>query len=504
MVEIMVVITIMLILIISASQIFQLTFRELNDSEKNSRAIFLAQDAVEAAKNLRDRSWDQIETFAENRSYHPEIQNEEWVFVEGSETIDSQFIRDVFFLPVFRNEEGEIVEQGGTRDPVMRKVEAMIRWPASPPNHEQRLVSYLSNIGFSDQFIRTYHQTNRNDFILGTQSNLDLDRYPGNIRLDYNLFMSENFESYRAGADPLHWTDTEANFSLRAKDSLFKTTSLSTINFGTTSGDSNIHSHYTADGSSEWKNVEVSGRMMVTNSLGKIGITFGSKYPTEDKYYLLGNTDSDSTLIISARGTSITPQGINDRDTDVALQSNRWIRFRIQMKDVSDQTLIVAKVWEDGTSEPESWQVDCFDNTIGRSTKGRIGVWTSGQGNKWVDDIQVRNLDAFQNSGIFESNPFHGEGPSAFDQLIWNADLPPQTSISVTVKTAESKEALSSAPYLGPTGVSGYEPNGTRLKMNSAHEGDQWLQYRLQFLTNDQGQSPSFQDLMIFFAPMNP
>ncbi|MCD4798729.1 MAG: immunoglobulin domain-containing protein, partial [Methanosarcinales archaeon] len=101
--------------------------------------------------------------------------------------------------------------------------------------------------------------------------------------VDIYTAMSENFEDYPAGADPVDWLDTAANNSMLEDDSLFKVFDLSGNKvFGTTSTLANIHSHYMGAGIDTLSSYEYTGRMRMTSAGSGIGVTFFSEYPQAD------------------------------------------------------------------------------------------------------------------------------------------------------------------------------------------------------------------------------
>ena len=195
----------------------------------------------------------------------------------------------------------------------------------------------------------------------------------------------EDFEGYGAGDDPDDWLDTEAGNSMVEDDSLFKVFELSGEKvFGTTSTQTNIHSHYVGPGSDAFTSYKYTGRMMITAANGGIGVTFLSQYPTWDAYYRLRRHGSTS-FHIAPHGTSVA----GDTDTGVVPSSNVWYRFRIEVVDTGTRTEIRARVWQDGTAEPLDWQVDAIDENPTRLTAGTIGLWSHTSGSKYWDDLAV-------------------------------------------------------------------------------------------------------------------
>ncbi len=234
----------------------------------------------------------------------------------------------------------------------------------------------------------------------------------------------ENFNAYSPGDDPLNWQDTTVSYGLGINDANFKIfQDLGDTVFGTDLTLANIHSHYSTAESPTWTNYEFSGRIKFTNPWGSIGVTFFSDYPNSMNYYRLYRNNF-TNYHITTRGTSLTG-GTNDSGVDA--QENLWYRYRIQVEDTGTQTNIRGRVWQEGTSEPETWPIDCYDDSVTRLTSGTIGLYSLSNASKYWDDLEVRSLNAsnlappllVQTS--FESNQgFTGYSPGADPNLITN------------------------------------------------------------------------------------
>lgn len=504
MVELVVVMSIIGVFFVGVSGILIDSLHNLTKIEARSRAYFFAQDAIEAAKNIRDRNWDEIENLEIGTVYHPLRSGDEWTLVAGAETI-SNYTRGLVLADVLRDSEGNIVMEGGTADPLMRQVKVTVTWPDQ--DQEVVLANYLTHWQYSYNFVHYITQTNKSDFERSiVQNNVDVSSSPGNVLLARPELYYEDFETYGNNADPTSWVDTKKDFSLVEDQSLFKTKNDgdNSMIFGTVSEDSNIHSHYNGTGASNWKNYEVKGRMMFTNAnQGGMGITFTSLYPTQDKYFYLTSeyTISSSTYFgIGSRNTSLTAEGVDDRSTDVAAEAGVWYFFRIQVKDVSNQSLIVAKVWKDIENEPSSWQIDCFSEESSRPITGTVGFWTEGRGEKYFDNIEVRDLTSYLTAGEMESAHFDTGAESIFGEIFWTQDNPTDTDLKLQLRSADSEAALSSAIWQGPTGTTDYYQSALGQEViNAVHRYDRWIQYKAYLASDNPQITPSLQEISISY-----
>lgn len=368
------------------------------------------------------------------------------------------------------------------------------------------LANYLTHWQYSYNFVHYITQTNQSDFERSIfQDNIDTASSPGNVLLARTLMHLEDFETYGGGADPTDWVDTEANFSLTENQNLFKTDDRGedSMVFGTTSTSNHIHSHYNGAGALNWESYEVKGKMMFTDDRGGMGITFTSRYPSADKYFYLHSeyeVEHDDYFGIGSRNTSLTAEGVDDRNTEVLAEEGVWYWFRIRVREVSDQSLIVAKVWKDTEDEPLSWQIDCFSEEASRPVTGTIGFWTEGNGEKYFDNIEVRDLTSYFASGTLESAHFDTGAESVFGELFWVVDNPEDTAVKFQLRSAKTEAALGSATWYGPASESDYYESALGQEVvNSVHRYDRWIQYKAYLSTDDLTVSPSFQEISISY-----
>lgn len=209
----------------------------------------------------------------------------------------------------------------------------------------------------------------------------------------------EDFQSYVAHEDPEGWFDTAAANSLEEGPALFETFEFGDGNvaFGSSSTLADIHSHYVGQASFQWSAYEYSGRMHVDDPNGGIGVTLYSGYPALDGYYQLRG-HGDSTFSITSRGSSgmICAGGA---DTGVIVREDAWYWFRFQAFDVATGIRLRARVWHDADQEPSAWQVDCVDESATAFVSGAPGVWSTGSGSKYWDDLEVRLMLADPDEG---------------------------------------------------------------------------------------------------------
>ncbi|MCA8962985.1 MAG: Ig-like domain-containing protein, partial [Planctomycetes bacterium] len=186
------------------------------------------------------------------------------------------------------------------------------------------------------------------------------------------------------------WLDTAPDNGLQTDDSLFLVGRVGDeLCLSTTSGATNIHSHFSTDQSSSWSDYTVTGRLRVEDVNGGAGITVLSDYPQSDRYYRLRRY-GDGPFTLSPHGTSITS---GTTDSGVVPTPGVWYDFEVQVVDDGSATVVRAKVWLSGTQEPSDFQIDCLDESATRLTQGTIGLWTMGPGAKKFVDVRMNGQE---------------------------------------------------------------------------------------------------------------
>ncbi|MEM7260564.1 MAG: hypothetical protein AAF488_01145, partial [Planctomycetota bacterium] len=182
------------------------------------------------------------------------------------------------------------------------------------------------------------------------------------------------------------WADTAAGNSLDLDESLFRVGRYSAgLVLRTDSTDVNIHSHFVGTDSDEWMLTQYTGRLLIDEQDGGIGVTFASGYPEESRYYRLRRY-AGTDFHLTARGAG-TLQG--STETGVVPAADVWYRFRVVFSDNGTRTRIQARVWEHGEAEPWRWSIDAFDDSADRLVEGTVGAWSMGPGPKFWRELAV-------------------------------------------------------------------------------------------------------------------
>jgi len=219
---------------------------------------------------------------------------------------------------------------------------------------------------------------------------------------------SDEFQSYGSPKNPPGWVDTAIGASTPVAGGLFKTwpdptqgNKASNIVFGSKSssgkpeGDHPRMGHFstlTTKTFSASGRFEYRGRFIRTSADSRIGFTFLSSYPEQDKYYLIGlwsvPNSSNLTMQLFGFGAGSVAGTTNSNFTPAI---NTWYRFLINVDDLDGATKIRARFWADGTTEPAEFSIDATDAAATRLTSGRIGIWAAVKGANYVDDLFAKS-----------------------------------------------------------------------------------------------------------------
>ena len=123
----------------------QISLRIVNASTRDTQAIFLMEEGLEAVKILRGLSWDgNIKSLSNGTNYYLSFNNNIWqstttpVFVDGFERK---------FVPenVYRDANDDI-SAGGNLDSGTKKITVFVSWPEENGTTTKSISTYVTNI----------------------------------------------------------------------------------------------------------------------------------------------------------------------------------------------------------------------------------------------------------------------------------------------------------------------------------------------------------------------
>lgn len=149
---------------IFSTGIFYLSLDSLKRSSVislDSVALLYAQEGLEASRNIRDRSFLELQ----NGDHGVELVGGEWVYVAAPQVIDEVYERTIEVQSVYRDGAGDIAEDGSELDPDLKRVVSEVGWVGQGvgPN-TIRLETYLSNWRGDDWIVTTCTDFNEGEF----------------------------------------------------------------------------------------------------------------------------------------------------------------------------------------------------------------------------------------------------------------------------------------------------------------------------------------------------
>ena len=201
------------------------------------------------------------------------------------------------------------------------------------------------------------------------------------------------FGEHVAGEDPDGWTQSDH----RGRDigktlAMVGLTPESDPALWTDLSATDLFMHADVPGSRSWRDYEVTGRMMAGFLRTGIGITAYSRLLDAGSAISLTRRNYGSFMVAVEEAWPHQCQGTTD--TGVVSAPYEWQAFRLQTVSEAGGVRVRAKVWTDGTPEPATWQADCLVAPGVVSGGGTVGVWSTGTGDKFWDDLSVTPVGA--------------------------------------------------------------------------------------------------------------
>ncbi|MDP2671168.1 MAG: type II secretion system protein [bacterium] len=112
---------------------------------QKTEAVSLAEEALEAVRNLRDESWSgNIEALAAGTTYYPTLSAGKWTLSTTNPSSSSTYTTTVVFSLVNRDASANI-SAVGSNDPNTRKIVASVSWKEANTTETVALTAYVTN-----------------------------------------------------------------------------------------------------------------------------------------------------------------------------------------------------------------------------------------------------------------------------------------------------------------------------------------------------------------------
>ncbi|MEK7139894.1 MAG: hypothetical protein AAB805_01060 [Patescibacteria group bacterium] len=124
---------------------FQASLVASREAGRKLTATFLAEEGMEAARLMRDRSWTNISGLSTTTTYYLTFTGGTWATTTVSSQIFGTYYRTVRVSDVYRNGSQDIAASG-TGDARTKKITADVSWQKRGATTTVSLSSYLADI----------------------------------------------------------------------------------------------------------------------------------------------------------------------------------------------------------------------------------------------------------------------------------------------------------------------------------------------------------------------
>jgi prepilin-type N-terminal cleavage/methylation domain-containing protein len=146
-VEMLIATSIILVFLVSLFAVHNIYLKTSLSSNKTIKASYLAQEALEAVRFLRDYSWtNRIAALTKGAEYELSFTSGNWNLAQTDTLIDGLYDRKVVVSEVYRDANSRIVSSGGTLDPNTVEVTTSVSWRSGSATTTKSISTYLANI----------------------------------------------------------------------------------------------------------------------------------------------------------------------------------------------------------------------------------------------------------------------------------------------------------------------------------------------------------------------
>lgn len=145
-VEILVAITIIGLSLSALAGLGNFALKIQNRLKKNMTASYLAAEAIEATRAIKDEDWALVSGLSTASPFHPDQSGSpaKWILNSGDETING-FTRQIVFADVYRDGNDDIVDSVATLDSNTKKITATVSWSDQGQSQQILLSTYIVN-----------------------------------------------------------------------------------------------------------------------------------------------------------------------------------------------------------------------------------------------------------------------------------------------------------------------------------------------------------------------
>ncbi len=146
-IEVVIATSIIVAAFLSLVSIYNTYLSRTKTNIQNLKAVYLAEEGVEAVKFLRDQSWTtNIVPLSTNTNYYFDFSGGDFKSTTTNQFIDGLYERKFVLQNVNRDINDDIVTSGGTTDSGTRLLTVSISWAYKGATTTKSISTYITNI----------------------------------------------------------------------------------------------------------------------------------------------------------------------------------------------------------------------------------------------------------------------------------------------------------------------------------------------------------------------
>jgi len=217
-----------------------------------------------------------------------------------------------------------------------------------------------------------------------------------------------------------------------------------------------------------------------------------------------GLVNPEFQIVDISTPTSPTQQGgINLEDTAKGVYKLFGSDFAFIGSDLNNQEFIVADV-SDPNSPSIYSSIDLNTDANAVFVSGDYAYLATDDNSKEFQVIKKADIaNTYKTQGSIESFKFDtGSANTKYNTISWTSHILSGTTLKFQIRTADTKDNLESATWVGPDGTSStyYTSSWQTITLDPAATGSRWIQYKA-YLEGDGNLTPILEDVTINYKP---
>ena len=144
-IEVLVAAAVVTLLVTGITNVYHLAIRSSREAIRGTQSSLLAEEGLEAARVIRDASWNAIDDASIGTSYTLLWTGTTWALTTTPSMIDGTFDRRIVFQNVYRDA-GDDIAESGTLDEDTVRVDVTVSWHTGTATTSRTVSTYIGNL----------------------------------------------------------------------------------------------------------------------------------------------------------------------------------------------------------------------------------------------------------------------------------------------------------------------------------------------------------------------